>query len=155
MLKSPSGFQSECCHQHMCSRHVEGGGSINGVHLSLALLFLIHPSLQPTLYHIIELRSHVVSLLSSYVCVSAFLHLFSDTSPCLLYVAIESFILLFEFGTLSLLGQREGEIFFRELFRQAFVRFLRHPRNPSRPFSIPENNFKTHQRLYLTLLPHG
>ena len=29
-LKSPSGFQSECCHQHMCSRHVEGGGSING-----------------------------------------------------------------------------------------------------------------------------
>lgn len=107
MLKSPSGFQSECCHQHMCSRHVEGGGSINGVHLSLALLFLIHPSLQPTLYHIIELRSHVVSLLSSYVCVSAFLHLFSDTSPCLLYVAIESFILLFEFGTVGLEGRRD------------------------------------------------
>lgn len=28
-LKSPSGFQSERCHQHMCSRHVGGGGSIN------------------------------------------------------------------------------------------------------------------------------
>lgn len=28
-LKSPSGFQSERCHQHMCSRHVGGGGSIS------------------------------------------------------------------------------------------------------------------------------
>lgn len=93
-LKSPSGFQSERCHQHMCSRHVGGGGSINeGASLSNLLR---HPSLSGNfISHNRALKPPLCTSFTLFPSFPPFYRHLSHGSPPFVLLALLSFYLRF------------------------------------------------------------